>query len=410
MDVNIPSEQLRNRALTGDVVLVVLDAADGWQVRKALGGEGAGGYSSAATGRSSTARSDSEASSFAVAEAIAEEDDEDEDPTVAANIAARRAYEEMRAARVHPIPAVASMYADDEDSSAPEAASAGSESDVMRLWRPRVDVRRATAKTVDELAAGVPDAATTDPDDAVAVARLAESLALPATVSGYALPVDVAGLKRAIVRASLQCKAGTVQPTGRVTSVLQRNHPMTFVGTLSSMGGGMERISESDRFVRLEPLNNAEPWVLIPRTAAPSDFLASPRDFKRKLYSAIVNPLRWTEHNRFPVGELKETLGESGNILTDLAAILVKHNIDKSPFSESVMAGLRHLEAAAATGGGWTVPEDEIARRRDLRSECIFTIDPTTAKVRLPTRCRILSVPVPVPHDLTLLLHEEQVA
>lgn len=251
----------------------------------------------------------------------------------------------------------------------------------MRLWRPRVDVRRAVATTAEELAAEAPDASTTDPDDAEAVAKLAAELGLPATVHGYALPSDLTKLKRAIVRASLQCKAGTLQPTGRVTGLLKRNHPMSFVGRLVPMGGGMERVPESDRFVRLEPLNNAEPWVLIPRTRAPTAFLLSPGDFKRQLFSAVVDSRGWNERSRFPLGELKEALGESGDILTDLAAILVKHNIDKEPFSESVMAGLRDLEAAAASGSGWTVPADEIARRRDLRSECIFTIDPTTAKV-----------------------------
>jgi DIS3-like exonuclease 2 len=54
--------------------------------------------------------------------------------------------------------------------------------------------------------------------------------------------------------------------------------------------------------------------------------------------------------------------------------LLLEHNIDYSEFPGAV---LNDLPADHAT---WSIPQEEIAQRRDFRSECVFTIDPLTAR------------------------------
>jgi len=52
----------------------------------------------------------------------------------------------------------------------------------------------------------------------------------------------------------------------------------------------------------------------------------------------------------------------------------MEHNVDYSEFGEEVLAYL------PADHASWSIPAEEIARRRDFRQECVFTIDPLTAR------------------------------
>ncbi len=55
-------------------------------------------------------------------------------------------------------------------------------------------------------------------------------------------------------------------------------------------------------------------------------------------------------------------------------ALLLEHNVDFSEFGEEVLADL------PADHASWSIPPAEVARRRDFRQECVFTIDPLTAR------------------------------
>lgn len=52
--------------------------------------------------------------------------------------------------------------------------------------------------------------------------------------------------------------------------------------------------------------------------------------------------------------------------------MLIEHQIDDSDFSDAVTACLPALP--------FTIPQEEFSKRRDFRKECVFTIDPMTAR------------------------------
>jgi DIS3-like exonuclease 2 len=74
-------------------------------------------------------------------------------------------------------------------------------------------------------------------------------------------------------------------------------------------------------------------------------------------------------------GCLGDFVGEFGDIESETEALIIRHEVDAAPFDEAILLQLRERYPE-----DWTIPEEEIANRRDLRTECIFAIDPPTAK------------------------------
>lgn len=61
-----------------------------------------------------------------------------------------------------------------------------------------------------------------------------------------------------------------------------------------------------------------------------------------------------------PCSCLEKTLGQAGEIEPETEGILLEYEVDFSEFSEEVLACLpKNLP--------WTIPPEEISRRRDLR-------------------------------------------
>lgn len=83
-------------------------------------------------------------------------------------------------------------------------------------------------------------------------------------------------------------------------------------------------------------------------------------------------------------------IGEAGEIHAETEAALVGNKVNHGDFPRAVMRSLEEFlpaesepgmdPGANVRGSRWRIPDDEIARRRDLRNERIFTIDPTTAR------------------------------
>eukprot|EP00192_Tetraselmis_astigmatica_P002303 CAMPEP_0117691284 /NCGR_PEP_ID=MMETSP0804-20121206/25625_1 /TAXON_ID=1074897 /ORGANISM="Tetraselmis astigmatica, Strain CCMP880" /LENGTH=998 /DNA_ID=CAMNT_0005504481 /DNA_START=114 /DNA_END=3110 /DNA_ORIENTATION=- len=88
------------------------------------------------------------------------------------------------------------------------------------------------------------------------------------------------------------------------------------------------------------------------------------------LVSARV--VEWTASNLYPLAQVRESIGQAGEIETETAAVLAAEGIVETGFSQDVIDCL--------PSSPWEVPKEELARRRDLRSTRIFTIDPLTAR------------------------------
>lgn len=79
----------------------------------------------------------------------------------------------------------------------------------------------------------------------------------------------------------------------------------------------------------------------------------------------------WHEDERYPDGELVEVLGRSGTHEVEMHAILAEYDLPYT-YPEEVSRAADKLSAKITAA--------EVARRRDFRGECTFTIDPVTAK------------------------------
>jgi protein SSD1 len=112
------------------------------------------------------------------------------------------------------------------------------------------------------------------------------------------------------------------------------------------------------------------PLIAIPIDQAPKDFVDNHANYAHKLFIATIK--RWPLSSLHPFGQLERELGDIGNIEIETEALLADNNVTTTAFGEKVEKCLPELP--------WSIPEKELGRRRDLRNDCIFTIDPATAK------------------------------
>lgn len=87
--------------------------------------------------------------------------------------------------------------------------------------------------------------------------------------------------------------------------------------------------------------------------------------FSAQIVDAPIN-------SKYAIGVLKKSIGREGEIEVETEGILVENGIDQSEFSDDVVNCLPSVP--------WKIPNHEFTYRRDLRSYCIFTIDPATAR------------------------------
>ena len=145
-------------------------------------------------------------------------------------------------------------------------------------------------------------------------------------------------------------RGGSVE--GEVLRVLERSKK-PYVGILQIIGG--------------------KAWVIIESRVMPYDVQVPLESVQRedegKKVAVLVN--RWERRDDAPWGEIVDVLGMPGENNTEMHAILAEYGLPYK-FPDAV-------ERAAATIPVEITP-DEIARRRDFRDICTFTIDPADAK------------------------------
>lgn len=91
-----------------------------------------------------------------------------------------------------------------------------------------------------------------------------------------------------------------------------------------------------------------------------------------KVVCEIVN---WEYQDLSPEGKIVQILGKAGDVTTEFKALIKKYGLTKT-FPKPVRDELKKLE----DDGRFEITEEEIKKRRDLRGELIFTIDPVDAK------------------------------
>lgn len=124
-------------------------------------------------------------------------------------------------------------------------------------------------------------------------------------------------------------------------------------------------------------------------------------DLKDKRLSVVID--EWPEFSSFPVGHYVEILGKIGDRNTEATVILMENDIPHYDFSEAVYDCLPK--------GHWSVTEDEVAKRLDLRDLCVVSVDPLGCRdIDDALHCRIVNgnhweVGVHIA-DVTHFLHE----
>ncbi|PIK48355.1 putative DIS3-like exonuclease 2 isoform X2, partial [Apostichopus japonicus] len=152
---------------------------------------------------------------------------------------------------------------------------------------------------------------------------------------------------------------------GKVVYILEKKHTRLCRGHLKLQH------SPKARDAIFSPIDSALPRLFIPLKQCPSDFMINPGKYASTLFLARI--LTWSEQSAFARGCLERLLGEAGAIEAETKGFLMEHGIDDSDFNKQVLQCLPDVR-------NWSIDEAERQRRRDLTSECIFTIDPSTAR------------------------------
>ncbi|XP_051733112.1 DIS3-like exonuclease 2 isoform X2 [Ctenopharyngodon idella] len=154
-----------------------------------------------------------------------------------------------------------------------------------------------------------------------------------------------------------------MQRTGKVVFIAEKKH--------SRAASGFLKFFPNKNFAMFSPVDHRVPRVNVPLADCPADFTSRPEDYENTLF--ICRITQWPVDNNFAEGRLAKTLGQAGEIEAETEGILTEYDVDFSEFSEDVFNCLpQNLP--------WSIPDHELSKRRDLRKECIFTIDPATAR------------------------------
>lgn len=154
----------------------------------------------------------------------------------------------------------------------------------------------------------------------------------------------------------------STQKTGYVVHIKHYSHPRTAVGILKLMP------DKNKQFACFHPRDSKVPRIKIPFTDWPALFYDNADKYEQVLFLAKIK--QWSD-TKYALGNLLETIGMSGDIKTESIAILKENCIDITPYGDEFK---KYYPSSSE------ISEEEIKNRIDLRKECIFTIDPLTAR------------------------------
>ncbi|ORZ18488.1 hypothetical protein BCR42DRAFT_410935 [Absidia repens] len=164
---------------------------------------------------------------------------------------------------------------------------------------------------------------------------------------------------------------------GEVVYILDRGEGMTYTGIISTYRpGSFQKNSEDSKksneikHVWFKPTDKRTPLMMIDIRNAPHDVVSNAGFYEKHLVEAAL--VRWPISFRAPFGRIIRSLGPIGVLKAEEQAMLTDNNIMDAPFDNLVMTYLDKIPR--------TITASEITKRRDLRNELVFTIDPLAAK------------------------------
>jgi protein SSD1 len=121
------------------------------------------------------------------------------------------------------------------------------------------------------------------------------------------------------------------------------------------------------RTIWFKPTDKRIPFMRIQSERVPSVILRCHDIFETTLFTAKM--VKWRDESLFPLATYCGKVGQLGELHTESECLLIENRITWETFSDEIIDSLAP-----------TIPDEEISSRRDLRNECIFSIDPPTAR------------------------------
>ncbi|XP_050233752.1 DIS3-like exonuclease 2 [Mercurialis annua] len=178
------------------------------------------------------------------------------------------------------------------------------------------------------------------------------------------------------------------RPTGRVVAILERSpRRNSIVGFLNikqwfyyrecckidaKKNKKISLISDYE-YIQLTPTDPKFPKMMVLISSLPNSIKKrlekGDETVEMELVAAQIDI--WDEDSPFPKAHISHILGRGSEMEPRISAILYENAICCSDFSPESLSCI--------PCDPWEVPPEEIKQRKDLRSLCIFTIDPSTA-------------------------------
>ncbi|XP_072111379.1 DIS3-like exonuclease 2 [Mobula birostris] len=160
-----------------------------------------------------------------------------------------------------------------------------------------------------------------------------------------------------------------LQKTGKVVYIVEKKHSRAVTGFIKPFTNKNNDLYKE--CIIFSPVDHRVPRILVPMEDCPEDFMTRPGDYANILF--ICRIVDWKYDCNFASGRLTRSLGQAGEIEPETEGILIEYDVDFSDFPAEVLECLPKSRP-------WTIPREELRDRKDLRNECIFTIDPVTAR------------------------------
>ncbi|MEX1137519.1 MAG: ribonuclease R [Balneolales bacterium] len=169
---------------------------------------------------------------------------------------------------------------------------------------------------------------------------------IPPQKTGLALDND-------LVRVKIQPNGKHTRIQGKIIDVVSRGRNL-FVGTLVQQAKNAYYIEADEKSARV-------------------NFFVKPENLKSAThnYKVIFKMVDWSDPRSMPEAEVTEVLGKKGSNDAEVLSILAENQM-VSTFPEDVHEYVNKIPLE--------IPQKEFKRRKDLRDQDIFTIDPEDAK------------------------------
>lgn len=174
-----------------------------------------------------------------------------------------------------------------------------------------------------------------------------------------------------------------LRPTAKVVHILVQGNTQGFIGSLepkTKPANASTPLSSDDAYAFFNAHDERLPRrIQIPRLQLPDEFVSHPLTYAKTMLCFCRIKTWGTKYMR-PAGEFVKTLGEFTGIESGISAILTKHGLQSHTldFASEILNDLD--TQYGVSGEKWTIPDEELQKRRDFRESQIFSIDPYNAR------------------------------